>query len=241
MASSRTPTFMATKRCKNATSRVLATTIFLIRSINFTLYRQQMKFTSTTQKLVAITTIALTVASCGDGNKQAQAEKPAMPKQTSESLAIRYVDADTLMARYNLAKDFNEAGITMQNNYDAAQKTQAQAIQSMESEFQAKEKRNVYATDPTQAKADQARYQRAMADAQKKLSDMQANMAKQAQQNNKQLLDSINNYMTIYAKEKGYDMILNKAATFYIDPKFDVTDEVVKGLNKRYTKVAKKK
>lgn len=172
MASSRTPTFMATKRCKNATSRVLATTIFLIRSINFTLYRQQMKFTSTTQKLVAITTIALTVASCGgDGNKQAQAEKPAMPKQTSESLAIRYVDADTLMARYNLAKDFNEAGITMQNNYDAAQKTQAQAIQSMESEFQSKEKRNVYATDPTQAKADPIRIKVAKANLERKQLD----------------------------------------------------------------------
>ncbi len=190
-------------------------------------------------KLLMMAVLTVTVASCGD--QKQEAAKPAMPKQTSEETAIRYVDADTLMARYNLAKDFNEAGITMQNNYDAAQKTQSQVIQSMENEFQAKEKKNVYATDPTQAKADQARYQKAVADAQKKLNDMQMNMTKQAQQNNQQLLDSINNYMKIYAKEKGYDMILNKAATFYIDSKYDVTDEVVKGLNKRYTKVAKKK
>lgn len=196
-----------------------------------------MKFSE--NKLLMMAAISLAVASCG--NQKQEADKPALPKQTSEKTAIRYVDADTLMAKYNLAKDFNEAGITMQNNYDAAQKTQSQVIQSMENEFQAKEKRNIYATDPTQAKADQARYQKAIADAQKKLNDMQMNMNKQAQQNNQQLLDSINSYMKIYAKEKGYDMILNKAATFYMDPKYDVTDEVVKGLNKRYTKVAKKK
>ena len=36
-------------------------------------------------------------------------------------------------------------------------------------------------------------------------------------------------------------MILNKAATFYVDPKFDVTSDVVERLNKEYTKVAPKK
>ena len=66
-------------------------------------------------------------------------------------------------------------------------------------------------------------------------------MEKTLQENSQQLQDSIDNYVKIYAKQKGYDMILSKASTFYIDPKYDVTDEVVKGLNQRYTKVAKKK
>ena len=35
-------------------------------------------------------------------------------------------------------------------------------------------------------------------------------------------------------------MVLRKSATLYIDPKYDVTKEVIEGLNKRYTKVAKK-
>ncbi len=184
------------------------------------------------------------IASCNNEKQNstkpsaAGAEKPA---QASESMVIRYVDADSIMAQYNLAKDFNEAGITMQNNYDAASKAQQKTIANMEQEFAAKEKRNVYATDPAQAQADQARYQKAVNDAQKKLGDMQNNMAKQMQQNQQQLNDSVENFLKDYAKQKGFDMILNKAATFYVDPKFDVTDEVVKGLNARYTKVAKKK
>ena len=43
-----------------------------------------------------------------------------------------------------------------------------------------------------------------------------------------------------YAKKNNYDMILFKSATGYINPSLEVTDEVIEGLNKRYTKVAKK-
>ena len=42
------------------------------------------------------------------------------------------------------------------------------------------------------------------------------------------------------AADKGFDMVIRKSATLYIDPKYDVTDEVIAGLNKRYTKVEKK-
>ena len=156
-------------------------------------------------------------------------------------MVIRYIDPDSITKNYNLAKDFKELTITMQNNLDAAQKVQQQNLQNLESEFQAKEKKNVYATDQAQAQADQARYQKAVNDAQSKLAEMRSKMEKTLQENSQQLQDSIDNYVKIYAKQKGYDMILSKASTFYIDPKYDVTDEVVKGLNQRYTKVAKKK
>ena len=48
------------------------------------------------------------------------------------------------------------------------------------------------------------------------------------------------NFINAYAKQKGYDMIVYKASGVYMDAKYDVTREVVDGLNKRYTKVEKK-
>ena len=189
-------------------------------------------------KFVMMAALMLAAVSCNQ--KQPQA-KPALPKQANESMVIRYIDPDSITKNYNLAKDFKELTITMQNNLDAAQKVQQQNLQNLESEFQAKEKKNVYATDQAQAQADQARYQKAVNDAQSKLAEMRSKMEKTLQENSQQLQDSIDNYVKIYAKQKGYDMILSKASTFYIDPKYDVTDEVVKGLNQRYTKVAKKK
>ena len=46
--------------------------------------------------------------------------------------------------------------------------------------------------------------------------------------------------MKDYAKKKGFDMVLRKSATLFIDEKYDVTKEVIDGLNKRYNKVGGK-
>ena len=44
-----------------------------------------------------------------------------------------------------------------------------------------------------------------------------------------------------YNKEKGYDIIFDKSAAFFIDEKYDITAEIIKGLNARYNKVETKK
>ena len=129
----------------------------------------------------------------------------------------------------------------MQNQLDALQKAQEDKIRNLQASFAQKEKNNVYATNPQQAQADQATYQNAMSAAQKAVANKQEEIAKILQENQKDLNDKINEFLKKYAKEKGYDMILNKAATFYIDPKYDVTSDVVEQLNKAYTKVAPKK
>ena len=71
------------------------------------------------------------------------------------------------------------------------------------------------------------------------LSGLQQNIQNELNQSNMQLMDSINNFMKDYAKAKGFDMVLRKSAALYIDPKYDITDEVIEGLNKRYVKVKK--
>ena len=73
------------------------------------------------------------------------------------------------------------------------------------------------------------------------MAGLQQNIQNEVAQNTQQLTDSITNFMTEYAKQRGYTMILRKPATFYIDPALDVTDDVIKGLNKRYNKVEAKK
>lgn len=198
---------------------------------------------SNIKNFVMIAALTLAAVSC---NQKDEAAKPALPKQANEQMTIRYIDIDTLLTKYNLAKDFDEAATTMQNNYDAAEKRYAQQAQSMQNEFANNQRNNVYASNPAKAQQDQARYEKLMNDAQEKLGKMQQDMANQAMKNRKQLTDSIFNYLKIYAKEKHFDAVLSKAsdlsaAAFYVDDKYDVTADVVEGLNKRYTKVAPKK
>lgn len=196
-------------------------------------------------KLSTLALVALTLvgfAACSS-DKKADDKAPAsanMPKQANENMTVRYVDADTLLKFYNLAKDYNESATRMQNQLDALQKAQEDKIRNLQASFAQKEKNNVYATNPAQAQADQATYQNAMNAAQKAVSNKQEEIAKILQENQKDLNDKINEFLKKYAKEKGYDMILNKAATFYVDSKFDVTSDVVEQLNKEYTKVAPK-
>ena len=168
-------------------------------------------------------------------------EKPAeAPKSANgaamENLKIRYIDEDSIMANYNLAKDINEAMLRRQNQFDAAQKQRGNEISKFGNAMQQKYQNNQYLTEEA-FNADQAKLQKMQADAESYLASLQQSIQNELNQSQIQLLDSIDNFMKDYAKKKGFDMVLRKSATLYIDEKYDVTNEVVEGLNKRYNKV----
>ena len=200
-----------------------------------------MEFLNRISKFAFVALLFVAMASC-QGEKKAEVPASAnMPKKAIENMTVRYVDADTLLKFYNLAKDYNESATRMQNQFDALQKAQDEKLRNLQASFAQKQKNNVYATNPQQAQADQATYQNAVVAAQKAVGAKQEEIAKILEENQTDLNNKINDFLKKYAKEKGYDMILNKAATFYVDPKFDVTSDVVERLNKEYTKVAPKK
>ena len=53
------------------------------------------------------------------------------------------------------------------------------------------------------------------------------------------MCDSINNFIKLYNAEKQYDFILSNAGfdnLLYGNPAFNITGEIIEGLNKRYNK-----
>lgn len=196
-----------------------------------------MNLTRLSAKVVIIGTAMLTLAACNQ--KQQPAQNAATPQAAMEKLTIRYVDEDSIMNSYNLAKDINEAMLRWQNKLDAAQQQKGNEINKFGNAMQQKYKNNGYLTEES-FNADQAKLEKMQNDAQTYIGKMQQDIQKELTQSQNQLVDSINNFMKEYAKQKGYDMVLRKSATLYIDPKYDVTQEVIEGLNKRYNKVAKK-
>ena len=180
--------------------------------------------------------MVMAATSCND--KPAEAPKAAAGTAL-ETLKIRYIDEDSIMANYNLAKDINEAMLRRQNQYDAAQKQRGSDINKFGNAMQQKYQNNQYLTEEA-FNADQAKLQKMQADAETYLGNLQQSIANELNQSQIQLLDSIDNFMKDYAKKKGFDMVLRKSATLFIDEKYDVTKEVVEGLNKRYNKVGGK-
>lgn len=186
---------------------------------------------------VAIAAIVLSTASCNE--KPQKAGQANLPQSAIEKMTIRYVDEDSIMANYNLAKDINEAMLRKQNQFDAAQAQRSNEINKFASSMEQKYKNNGYLSEES-FNADQATLAKKQRDAETYLGNLQQNMQNELSQSQQQLIDSIDNFMKVYAKEKGYDMVIRKSATLYIDSKYDVTDDVIAGLNKRYTKVEKK-
>ena len=187
---------------------------------------------------LALFAAVMVMAATSCNEKKAEAPKTA-EGAAIETLKIRYIDEDSIMANYNLAKDINEAMLRRQNQYDAAQKQRGSDISKFGNAMQQKYQNNQYLTEEA-FNADQAKLQKMQADAESYLANLQQSIANELNQSQIQLLDSIDNFLKDYAKKKGFDMVLRKSATLFIDEKYDVTEEVIDGLNKRYNKVGSK-
>ena len=180
--------------------------------------------------LPALLAIAcLSSASCSGNDKKQDAKpaKTAAGKASAGNLPnYRYVDLDTILKRYNLAKDFEEEMLRMQNS-----------IQAQANSMQKKMQNNQY----TEAsyKQDQEKMAGMQNNAQREAASLQNNYQNAMLKSNQTIQDSINAFIQDYNKTRGYDAIFVKNATLYINPALDITDEVVEGLNARYNKVKK--
>lgn len=163
--------------------------------------------------------------------KKSTAKKGDLPN-------YRYVDSDTLLEKYLLAKDYQEEMLRMQNNLDNTARQQQSAIESLAAKFQQKQQNNGYKSE-AEMQRDMNTLQQRQNAAQNTLGKMQTDMQTQVAAAQRAVQDSIVNFIKEYNASRGYDAIFMKAATLYIDPALDITDEVLKGLNERYNKVKK--
>lgn len=183
--------------------------------------------------------------SCGDEQKNSSKTPPtAKPVMQGSAAAsglpnYRYVDLDSVLAKYALAKDFDEQMIRMENNAQSQMKQHETKIQNFAQQAQNKLQNNGYTSEDA-VKADQQTMANMQNEAQKSMASLQENIVKANANAQKTLMDSINNFIETYNSTRGYDAIFYKNATMYINPALDITDEVVEGLNARYNKVKKK-
>ena len=191
--------------------------------------------------LPALLAIAcLSSASCSGNDKKQDAKpaKTAAGKASAGNLPnYRYVDLDTILKRYNLAKDFEEEMLRMQNSMESTLKRHENSIQAQANSMQKKMQNNQY----TEAsyKQDQEKMAGMQNNAQREAASLQNNYQNAMLKSNQTIQDSINAFIQDYNKPRGYDAIFVKNATLYINPALDITDEVVEGLNARYNKVKK--
>lgn len=181
--------------------------------------------------------LGLMMAQC-DGNKQAAAPAiaPAQGGATT-GLKIAFVEVDSLLSNYQFCIDMNQDMVKKEENVRATLNDKGKKLENEQKDFQYKYENNAF----TQARA-QEEYNRLMNKAQE-LEELKVKLAEELaienQKNNIQLRDSINNFLQIYNAEKQYDFILSNAGfdnLLYGNPAYNITGEIIEGLNKRYKK-----
>lgn len=192
--------------------------------------------------MVAMLTTALTGCS-GAADKTATNDKTVASDSTKGgvTLNIRYIDADSVSANYNLAKDFKEAALRTYSKIESAQNSRAAEIQRLGQKIEQNMRSNYYVGKESEYEADVRRLNKMQQDAEAYMANLQRTSQQEMAQQQVELNDSLESFLKEYNKQKGYDAILFKAAGAYFNPALDITKEVTAGLNARYNKVEKKK
>jgi outer membrane protein len=181
--------------------------------------------------------IAAMMVSCNNQSPKMD-EQPAAV--SADGLKIAYVEVDSLMTQYNFAKDYS---VTLQKQSNNARNTLNQkgnALQAAVANFQQKVNNNGF-TSREQAASQQAAIERQQRDLQELQARLEGELASQTAKFNEALRDSLQNFLKDYNNDKKYDMILAKSGDNILmaNKRFDITQDVINGLNKRYKPSAK--
>lgn len=181
-------------------------------------------------------------AACNNTPTEAPQQQATEPEAEQQGLKIAYVLIDTLTSQYELYKDASENFQKKQANAEATITQKGRNFAAQVQEFQRKAQSNQYTQE--QYNNEQAR----LAKLQQDIEDLQARLSNSLQEEYQKelqaLTDTIKSFMDSYAKEKGFDFILCKSSgidnVLYANEAYDVTEEVVAALNKRYAGDKKK-
>ena len=183
---------------------------------------------------------AMTLASCNNESPKMD-EKPAAAESTETGgVKIAYVEVDSLMTQYKYCKEFTEILQRKSNNARNTLTQKGQALQNAMQNFQQKLQNNGF-TSREQAEGQQAAIQRQQQSLQELQVRLENELANETQKYNEGLRDSLMHFLDKYNKDKKYDLILTKQGDniLYGAKRFDITKDVINGLNKGYKSTLK--
>lgn len=186
---------------------------------------------------------AAALASC-DQNKTTSPEavSTTASSKPSGNLKIAYVLIDTLTSQYEYYKVVSDNFQKKQANAEATIAEKGKNFASQVQDFQRKVQAN--SITQQQYETEQARLQKLQQDIEGLQGRLSNSLQEEYQKELQALTDTIQNFTKKYAEEKGYDFILCKSSgidnVLYGAPQYDITNEVVAALNKRYSKEKKK-
>ena len=180
------------------------------------------------------------LASCNNESPKMDEKPAADDAGQGGSVKIAYVEVDSLMTQYEFCKEFTLILEKKSTNARNTLNSKGQALQSAMANFQQKLQNNGF-TSREQAEGQQAAIQRQQQSLQELQARLENELAQETQKYNAGLRDSLSHFLDAYNKDKKYDLILTKQGDniLYAAKRFDITADVINGLNKRYKSTLK--
>ena len=184
--------------------------------------------------ILAASTMLL-MASCIAETKEAETVAEETIKEAPEGIKIAFVEVDSLMTQYQFCIDFAEVLNKKGENIQTTLANKAKALQNGVTNFKNKIQTNEF-TSQEQAEREQAALMKQEQDLQTLQQRLASEFDAEQVKYNLEMRDSIQSFLKEYNKNKKYDFVLSKAGDNILmaNPQFDITNEVIAGLNKRY-------
>ena len=189
---------------------------------------------------IAAFALAFFFSQCSQKNETAA--ESAAPVAGSTNMKIAYVEVDSLLTKYRYWNDLNEQMIQKEENIRTTLNEKAKELDGEMREFQRKIENNGFASRE-RAEQENARLLQKQRDLQQLQEKLYTELQAENQKNSLQLRDSINSFLKIYNQTKGYSLIISNTQLdnlLFADKSLDITQEIVDGLNARYTPAEKK-
>ncbi|MGK6350845.1 OmpH family outer membrane protein [Parapedobacter sp. DT-150] len=185
--------------------------------------------------------LAATVVSCNNQGSKPTTAAAAGDSTEANLEKIVYVNADTLLEKYEYFK-------AIRTNLEAKAKKAQADLQSRSNAFQ-REVADYQQKAPTMSAADRQSTEERLARKQDELARHNQNastsFAQEEAAENEKLYGRITDYLKKHAKENGYKFVLTYSAAnpavLYADESLEITNEVLAALNAEYAKDKEKK
>lgn len=171
------------------------------------------------------------------GNKPAQTAVTTAPESQEAPTRIAYVQLDSVLNNYAQYKEMQTRLEKKGNDSRASLSAKMNSLQRAGADFQQKLQNNQFLTREA-AEAEQAKLMKMEQDIQKLNASLTEQLVKEQQAAEEKLYNTIKERIAELNKEWGYDLILTNVKAdnmLYGNPKMDITDKVIEGLNEHYT------
>ena len=167
-------------------------------------------------------------------NKSTQPAAKASPSSVPGAFKMAYFEMDSIDANYEYLKD-------VRNELKAKQQELGNQLNSLKNRYM--DKINKYKQEgPTMTQERAAAVEQELMNDQKVMANKEQSLEMEMQDTQFKKMQEVNrrieDYLKEYNKDKGYSYIIanQQGSIYYVDPAFDITADLLKGLNEQYKK-----